>query len=89
MRGDAHTHFISLDFIKHLEGRSTLSSSALEGGTYFTTCAQGFRLPILPRTTDMEVKLKDIEDMSVDLSVLSIRHSALSLLWASGQLCGL
>ncbi len=71
MRIDVHTHFISLDFIKHLEGRSSLPSSALEGGTYFTSCAQGFRLPILPRITDMEVKLKDIEDMGVDLSVLS------------------
>ncbi len=71
MRIDVHTHFISLDFIKHLEGRSALPSSALEGGTYFTSCAQGFRLPVLPRITDMEVKLKDIEDMGVDLSVLS------------------
>ena len=71
MRIDVHTHFISLDFIKHLEGRSALPSSALEGGTYFTTCTQGFRLPILPRITDVEVKLKDIDDMGVDLSVLS------------------
>ena len=71
MRIDVHSHFIDLDFIKHLEGRSSLPSSVLDGGTYFTTCAVGFRMPALPRIVDMDVKLRDIEDTGVDVSVLS------------------
>ena len=55
MRIDVHSHFIDLDFIKHLEGRISLPSSALDGGTYFTTCAEGFRMPALPRIVDMDV----------------------------------
>ena len=71
MRIDVHTHFVCLDFIKHLQGRSSYPSSVLEGGTYFTDCAPGMHTPAAPRVVDMEVKLRDIEEMKVDLSVLS------------------
>ena len=71
MRIDVHTHFIYLDFIKHLEGRSSFPSSVLDGGMYFTNCAEGFRMPALPRIVDMDVKLRDLEEMAIDVSVLS------------------
>lgn len=71
MRVDVHTHFLCLDFIKHLHGRSALPNTVLDGGNYFISCAPGLRIPVQPRIVDMETKLKDIEEMRVDLSVLS------------------
>jgi hypothetical protein len=71
MRIDIHSHFICLDFIKHLQGRDTLPVSSFEDGTYVTTCCPGFRIPAVPRFVDMEVKLRDMEEMKVDVSVLS------------------
>ena len=71
MRIDIHSHFICLDFIKHLQGRDSLPVSAFEHGTYVTTCCLGFRIPAVPRFVDMEVKLRDMEEMKVDVSVLS------------------
>jgi predicted TIM-barrel fold metal-dependent hydrolase len=71
MRIDIHSHFICLDFIKHLQGRDSLPVSSFEDGTYVTTCCPGFRIPAVPRFVDMEVKLRDMEEMKVDVSVLS------------------
>ncbi len=71
MRIDIHTHFVCVDFIKHLRGRSSYPSSVLEGGAYFTNCGPGFRIPVLPKVVDLEVKLQDVAEMNVDLSVLS------------------
>jgi predicted TIM-barrel fold metal-dependent hydrolase len=71
MRIDVHSHFIYLDFVKHLQGRSSFPKAVVEGGTYFSQCGPGFRLPVLPKITDMQVKLRDIEEMNVDRSVLS------------------
>jgi hypothetical protein len=44
MRIDVHTHFQSLDFIKHLQGRSTLPKTLLEGGMYAVQSAPGVRV---------------------------------------------
>ena len=71
MRIDVHTHFVFLDFTKHLEGRSALPRSTLEDGTYFTQCTEAFRMPAVPRVVDMDVKLRDLDDMGIDVSVLS------------------
>src|SRR5215510_4873705 len=38
MRIDVHTHFQSLDFIKHLLGRSGLPKCVLAGGDYVVQC---------------------------------------------------
>lgn len=66
-----HTHFLSLPFIKHLQGRSSLPRTVLEGGVYVIDCAQGWRLPTVPNIVDMEVKLADTAEMGIDVSVLS------------------
>lgn len=71
MRIDVHTHFLSLDFVKHLQGRSALPRTVVEGGVYVIDCARGWRLPSVPSILDMDVKLKDMAEMRVDLSVLS------------------
>src|SRR6516164_6989246 len=71
MRIDVHTHFQCLDFVKHLQGRSTLPKSVLDGGTYIIQCAPGLSVPAPPKIIDMEEKLRDMEDMKIDVAVLS------------------
>jgi predicted TIM-barrel fold metal-dependent hydrolase len=71
MRIDVHTHFQCLEFVKHIHGRSMLPKSLLEGGTYVVQCAAGLSLPSLPKIIDMEKKLRDMEDLKIDVAVLS------------------
>jgi len=71
MRVDVHTHFQCLDFIKHLHGRGNLPRSLLEGGTYVVQCAAGLNIPAFPKMIDIEKKLRDMEDLKIDVAVLS------------------
>lgn len=71
MRIDVHTHFQSLDYIKHLLGRDTLPKTVLEGGTYAVQCAPGLQVPSLTQMVDMEEKLRDMNEMQIGVSVLS------------------
>ena len=71
MRIDVHTHFQCLDFIKHLGGRSKLPKSVLDGGTYVIECAAGLTIPAIPKMIDMEKKLRDMEDLRIDVAALS------------------
>lgn len=71
MRIDIHSHFQCLDFVKHLQGRSVLPRTVLEGGTYFIQCAGGLNVPSLPKIVDMDEKLHDMEKMKIDISALS------------------
>jgi predicted TIM-barrel fold metal-dependent hydrolase len=71
MRIDVHTHFQCLDFVKHLRGRSSLPKSVLDGGTHIIQCAPGLNVPALPKIIDMEMKLRDMELMKIDVAVLS------------------
>jgi predicted TIM-barrel fold metal-dependent hydrolase len=71
LRIDVHTHFQSLDFIKHLLGRSGFPRSVREGGTYVIQCASGLNIPGLPKIIDIEKKLRDMEDMKIDVAALS------------------
>jgi predicted TIM-barrel fold metal-dependent hydrolase len=71
MRIDVHTHFQCLQFIKHLQGRSNLPRSVLDGGTYVVQCAPGLNVPEIPKIIDVEKKLRDMDDMKIDVAVLS------------------
>jgi predicted TIM-barrel fold metal-dependent hydrolase len=71
MRIDIHTHFQCLDFVKHLQGRSTLPKSVLDGGRYIIQCAPGLNVPAPPKIIDMDQKLLDLEVMKIDVAVLS------------------
>ncbi len=71
MRIDVHTHLVSLDFLRHLQGRSSIPNAFVEGGTYFVNCTSGYRMQSPPQHADVEGKLRDMERMSVDVSVLS------------------
>lgn len=70
-RIDVHTHFLSLPFVKHLQGRSAYPRTVVEGGVYVIDCAHGWRLPTVPNIVDMDVKLTDMDTIGVDVSVLS------------------
>jgi hypothetical protein len=67
---DVHTHFQCLDFVKHLLGRSTLPKSLLDGGSYVIQCAAGLTLRSIPKIIDMDEKLRDMEEMRIDVAVL-------------------
>ena len=71
MHLDVHSHFLCLDFVKHLGARSSLPRSVVEGGDWFVDCAPGYRLSVGPRITEMATKLEELEAMDVDVSVLS------------------
>ncbi len=71
-RIDVHTHFLCMDFVKHLMGRSAVPRTVLEGGVYVMQCGAGLRLPSVPNIVDMDVKLKDCDAMGIELSVLSL-----------------
>lgn len=71
MRIDIHTHFQCLDFVKHLQGRSTMPKSLLDGGNYIIQCAAGLNVPALAKSVDMEEKLRDMDEMKIDVAVLS------------------
>lgn len=70
-RIDIHTHFQCLSFVKHLQGRSALPRTILEGGIYAVQCTSGLRVPSLPKVVDMDEKLRDTDRMNIDVSVLS------------------
>lgn len=71
MHLDIHSHFLSMDFVMHMIGRSELPTTVLEGGEYSIECGGELRFDASARIVDMDTKLKDLEAMGVDLSVLS------------------
>jgi predicted TIM-barrel fold metal-dependent hydrolase len=52
-------------------GRTTLPKSLLDGGSYIIQCAAGLTLRSLPKIIDMDEKLRDMEEMKIDVAVLS------------------
>jgi predicted TIM-barrel fold metal-dependent hydrolase len=71
VRIDIHSHFQSVEFVKHLVGRSALPSAMREGGTYIVDCGAGLRVPSLPELIDVEAKLDAMDRLGVDVSVLT------------------
>jgi predicted TIM-barrel fold metal-dependent hydrolase len=45
--------------------------SVLDGGAYVIQCAAGLEIPSIPKLIDMETKLRDMDDMKIDVAVLS------------------
>ena len=71
MRVDVHSHFQSIEFVKHLVGRSELPKTMREGGTYIVDCGAGLRVPSLPEMIEAEAKLEAMDRLGVDVSVLT------------------
>jgi hypothetical protein len=70
MRIDVHTHLFCADFIKHLQSRSSLPNTVIEGGKIIT-CMPNFRHVAPGKSWDLEEKLREEELMGIDFSVLS------------------
>ena len=71
MRIDVHTHLAHPDFLKHLQGRSSIPNAVLEGGTYFVNCASYHRQEAPRQICDVDAKLREMEEMKADVSVLT------------------
>jgi len=71
MRIDVHSHFQSVEFVRHLVGRTGLPRAIQEGGTYIVDCGAGLRVPSVPEIIDVEAKLDAMDRLRVDVSVLS------------------
>ncbi|MGH3528123.1 MAG: hypothetical protein ACRDQ6_12520, partial [Pseudonocardiaceae bacterium] len=63
MRIDIHTHFLCLDFVEHLQGRSGLPRTVRDGGGYVVQCVTGMNVPVIPKIIDMEQKLREADEM--------------------------
>ena len=79
MRIDVHSHFLDLDLVRHLEGRPTRPTSYRQGGEYFIDCAPGLTHGSGPRITDMEVKLREMEVMDIDLLRARLERAQLEI----------
>lgn len=71
MRIDVHSHLVFLDYLVYLAGRTSLPRGMLEGGTYFVSCAGGYRHASPLGHADADAKLRDMEALGISLSVLS------------------
>jgi predicted TIM-barrel fold metal-dependent hydrolase len=71
MRVDVHSHLVFLDYLKHLAGRSSLPQGVLEGGTYFVSCAGGYRHAWPLAHSDVDAKLRAMDGLGIGTSVLS------------------
>jgi predicted TIM-barrel fold metal-dependent hydrolase len=71
MRIDVHSHLVFLDYLQHLAGRSSLPKGVLEGGTYFVSCAGGYRHASALAHADVDAKLRAMDDLGIGISVLS------------------
>ena len=71
MRIDVHSHLVYLPYLEYLTGRSSLPQGVLRDGTYFVNCNGGYQhaSPIIH--TDVDQKLKDMDDLDIGMSVLS------------------
>jgi CubicO group peptidase (beta-lactamase class C family) len=71
MRIDVHSHFQSVEFVRHLVGSTRLPRASQDRGTYIVDCGAGLRVPSLPELLDVEAKLDAMDRVGVDVSVLS------------------
>ena len=71
MRIDVHSHLVYLPYLEYLTGRSSLPQGVLRDGTYFVSCTGGYlhASPIVH--TDVDQKLKDMDDLGIGMSILS------------------
>src|SRR6516162_11278725 len=71
MRIDIDTHFQSLPYIEHLQDRSSLPTAMLDGGNYIVQCGSGVNVPAITPMLQMDLKLRDMDALGVDIAVLS------------------
>src|SRR5215470_9649310 len=71
MRIDIHSHLMSVAFLEHLRGRTTLPTAVRDADGYITHCAPRFSLHYRAPILSVEAKLADMDAAGTDLTVLS------------------
>ena len=69
VRIDVHSHLNYLPYLEYLAGRSSLPKGVLRGGTYFTSCTGGYEHASPIVHTDVDQKLRDMEDLGIGMSI--------------------
>jgi len=72
MKIDVHTHFLSERMAQTLEKRSDFPYARFSDGTYHFHCCRGMTLPLMPPVYDMQIKLAHMDELGVDVGVLSL-----------------
>lgn len=71
MKIDVHAHFLSEPIAQALEKRSRFPYTKFVDGTYHFHCCEGLVFPMRPPFYDMQKKLADMDDMGIDIAMLS------------------
>ena len=71
MRIDIHTHLYFTEFAEYLIGRSSLPNAVRQGGTFVTNCSAAVSLVSPPGHMEIDAKLKSMDDMGLDVAVLT------------------
>lgn len=71
---DIHTHFIPPAFVADVRAGRALDRIALErrDGADWLVHPQGYRYPLSPEFFDVEAKLREMDDLGIDVAVLSL-----------------
>lgn len=79
MRIDVHTHFIPPDFIEQARRGKAIDDIKIEGrnGQEWVIHPQGFHYPLLAEFHALEAKLKHMDNLGIDISVMSISPTLL------------
>lgn len=72
MKIDVHSHFLSPAMARALEKRSAFPYTRLVDGTYHYHCCNGLTIPMAPPHHDVAVKLAHMDEVGIDVSVLSL-----------------
>lgn len=70
-RIDVHSHVLFTDLVDHLEGRQQTPTIEHRGDRRFIRCAPGLSIPVIALMTDLDVKLREMDRLHVDMAVLS------------------
>jgi aminocarboxymuconate-semialdehyde decarboxylase len=79
MKIDIHTHFIPPDFIEQARRGTAIDDVKIEqrNGQEWVIHPQGFQYPLLAEFHNLEAKLKHMDGLSIDISVLSVSPTLL------------
>jgi aminocarboxymuconate-semialdehyde decarboxylase len=79
MRIDIHTHFIPPDFIEQARRGKAVDDIEIEqrNGQDWVIHPQGFQYPLLAEFHDLDAKLKHMDGLGLDISVLSVSPTLL------------
>ena len=71
MRIDIHTHTYFQDFADYLTTRNEFPNVVVKDGQLITACSPAFSIASPPGHREVEAKVRAMEDMGIDFSVLS------------------